>query len=139
MSYGALLKAWLVIVPAMFVNGAFRELVLKRFILPDIAEAISAALAMALIVAITRYSLRPIAGKPTRMLVRASATLVALTIAFEFLFGHYVTGDSWTSLAENYEIWNGRLWPLVLATLAFVPFLWGHWARAKPGMRDHAR
>lgn len=138
MSFGALVKAWLVIMPAMFVNGALRELVLKRFILPDIADAISVLLAMALVVGITRYTLRGIAGKPTRTLVRASATLVVLTVAFEFLFGHYVSGDSWTSLTENYEIWNGRLWPLVVATLAFVPFLWGHWALPKPGRRRHA-
>ena len=138
MSFGALLKAWLIILPAMFVNGAFRELVLERFILPDIAEAISVAIAMVLIVAFTRYSLRRIAGKPTRSLVRASVTLVVLTVAFEFLFGHYLAGDSWETLANNYAIWNGRLWPLVLATLAFVPFLWGHWARPRPEVRRHA-
>jgi hypothetical protein len=138
MSYGALVKAWLWLVPAMFINGAFRELVLKRFIVPEIADAVSVAIGMALIVGITRFTLRGIAGKPTRMLVRASATLVVLTVSFEFLFGHYIAGDSWESLLDNYAIWNGRLWPLVLATIAFVPFLWGHWALSQPGARPHA-
>jgi hypothetical protein len=138
MSVGALVKAWLPLVPAMFLNGALRELVLERYLLPEVADTLSVATAMALIVAITRYSMRRIAGKPTRMLARASLTLVALTISFEFLFGHYIAGDSWQSLLANYEIWNGALWPLVLATLAFVPFLWGHWALPYPGDRHHA-
>ena len=139
MSFGALIKAWLIFLPAMFLNGAVRELVLKRWILPDVADAISVATAIALIVGITRYTLRPIAGKPTRMLVRASVTLVLLTVAFEFLFGHYISGDSWDSLLANYEIWNGRLWVLVLGTIAFVPFLWGYWALPEPRGRRHAR
>lgn len=132
MSYRALLKAWLTVLAAMIVNGAFREVVLRGLVGPSAADVLSAVMGVAIIVGLTRHLLRPIAGQPTRMLVRASVSLVVLTVAFEFLFGHYVEAKSWSALARDYELWNGRLWPIVLATLAFMPFLWGHWARKEP-------
>ena len=50
---------------------------------------------------------------------------VALTVAFEFGFGHYVMGNSWTKLFADYDITAGRLWPLVLLTLLLWPVLAG--------------
>ena len=46
-----------------------------------------------------------------------------LTIAFEFLFGHYTMGHSWDSLWADYSIFQGRLWPLVLMVTLFGPLL----------------
>jgi hypothetical protein len=45
-----------------------------------------------------------------------------LTIAFEFLFGHYAGGHSWSRLLQDYNICVGRLWSLVLAALFFMPY-----------------
>jgi hypothetical protein len=45
------------------------------------------------------------------------------TIAFEFLFGHYVMGHSWDSLWADYNVLQGRLWPLVLIVTLFGPML----------------
>ena len=132
MSFIALLKAWLLMVPVMIANGVFRELVLRRFVGPIGAEILSVALGIAVIVVMTRYLLRPLAGRSAAALVRASTSLVLLTVAFEFLFGHYVDGKSWTELVANYAIWHGRLWPVVLTALAFMPFLWGRWALPEP-------
>ena len=136
MSFAKLIKAWLVILPFMILNGMFRELALKELMPAMVAEAVSVALAVAIVIALTRHLLRPLAGKAPAELVRASLTLVALTVAFEFLFGHYVDRKSWSDLVANYEIWNGRLWPVVLAALAFMPFLWGRWSIAEA---RHAR
>jgi hypothetical protein len=129
-------KAWVILVPAMIANGIFRELVLRRVVGPAAAEALSAALGIAIIVVLTRHLLRPLAGASPQSLVLASLELVLLTVAFEFLFGHYVEGESWSELAGNYAIWRGRLWPVVLASLAFMPFLWGRWSLRRP---SHAR
>ena len=46
-----------------------------------------------------------------------------LTIAFEFLFGHYVMGHSWDSLWADYNVLQGKLWPLVLLVTLFGPLL----------------
>ena len=132
MTFTALLKAWLIILPAMIANGIARELVIRRAVGAAGAEAISATTGIMIIVVLTRYLLRPLAGRPPATLVRASLTLVLLTVAFEFLFGHYVDRRSWGELIANYAIWRGHLWPLVLTTLAFMPFLWGRWSLKEP-------
>ena len=61
-------------------------------------------------------ALGPLAGK-------ALGTL--LTIAFECLFGHYVMGLSWQSIWADYNVFQGRLWPLVLIVTLFGPLLAG--------------
>lgn len=38
---------------------------------------------------------------------------------------HSVAGRPWTELAATYAIREGRLWPLVPASLAAAPFLGG--------------
>jgi hypothetical protein len=49
---------------------------------------------------------------------------LCLTVGFEFTFGHYVDRKSWTELLANYNLFDGHLWPLVLASLVCAPFLW---------------
>jgi hypothetical protein len=132
MSFLKLLIAWLLILPCMIINGMFRELVLTSLVPAQVAEAISVAIGLAIVFVLTRYLLRPLAGKSTAQVVRASVVLVVLTVAFEFLFGHYVDGRSWRELAANYELWNGRLWPILLAAIAFMPFLWSRWSISNP-------
>ena len=132
MSIPALLKAWLIILPAMIANGALRELVIRPAVGDIASEILSALLGIAIIVVMTRFLLRALAGRAPSALIRASATLVLLTVGFEFLFGHYVDGKSWTELVGNYALWRGHLWPLVLLSLAFMPFLWGRWSLKEP-------
>jgi len=46
-----------------------------------------------------------------------------LTVAFEFLAGHYLFGNPWSRLLEDYNVFRGRVWVLVLLTTALAPFL----------------
>jgi hypothetical protein len=48
---------------------------------------------------------------------------VGLTVLFEFVFGHYVLGNSWEVLLADYRIWQGRLWSLVLISEATAPVI----------------
>jgi hypothetical protein len=52
-----------------------------------------------------------------------SLTLLGLTIAYEFGIG-FAGGKSMAEMLENYAIWKGKLWPLVLATIAATPWIW---------------
>jgi branched-subunit amino acid ABC-type transport system permease component len=120
----------------MIANGALRELVLRPIMGRGAAEILSALFGVVIIIVMTRYLLRRISGRRLAELMRASAVLVLLTVAFEFVFGRFVDRKSWTELISNYAIWRGQLWPLVLATLALMPFLWGRWSLKEP---RHAR
>lgn len=48
---------------------------------------------------------------------------MALTVAFEFLFFHYVGGRSWSELLANYTLFEGRVWVAVLAWVAIAPYV----------------
>jgi len=48
---------------------------------------------------------------------------LALTVAFEFLFGHLVMGHSWTVLLDDYNLAKGRTWALVLIWTAVAPYV----------------
>jgi hypothetical protein len=61
---------------------------------------------------------------------------LVLTIAFEFLAGHYAFGNSWERLIADYRIWEGRLWPLVLAALLVGPAIFAALLRALGRQRD---
>lgn len=53
--------------------------------------------------------------------LRIGAGWLALTVAFEFGFGRVVAKKSWRSLLDEYDLREGRLWPLVLAWITFGP------------------
>ena len=61
----------------------------------------------------------PIAS--ARQAAAIGGTWVALTVAFEFLFGHFVDGESWSELLENYDLAAGQLWILVLVWIGAGP------------------
>jgi hypothetical protein len=48
---------------------------------------------------------------------------LALTVAFEFLFGHYIMKHSWTRLLHDYNILKGRIWILVLIWITIAPYV----------------
>jgi hypothetical protein len=51
------------------------------------------------------------------------AAWLVMTVAFEFLFGHYVAKHSWERLLQDYNLLKGRIWPLILVWIAVAPYL----------------
>lgn len=118
-----LLGTWLLLALLMPVNGALREFGFKRVMPHGVAEVLSVVTGIALILATTRWLFRIPAETDAQRLVAYSAILVTLTVAYEFGIG-LAGGRSLSELLENYAIWRGKLWPLVLAALAATPWLW---------------
>lgn len=54
---------------------------------------------------------------------RIGVTWIVLTLAFEFLAGHYLFGTSWEKLLADYNVFRGRIWPLVPLTTLAAPLL----------------
>ena len=122
-----ILACWIALALLMSANGVFRELVLKPGFGSGPADVLSAALGVTIILFLTAYAFRPLAGASRGVLATVSLLLVGLTVAFELVVGHWVDHKSWAELVGNYAIWRGRLWPVVLAVVAISPFLWGRW------------
>ena len=49
------------------------------------------------------------------------AVSVALMVAFEFGFGRWVDGTSWRELARDWNLADGRLWPLLVLWVGAGP------------------
>ena len=121
------LGIWLIFVVAGILNGVFRE----SFITPKVGEhlghILSTIILICVILAVTYLfisSLEINYSKTDLLLIGAFWTI--LTILFEFGFGHYVMGHSWSKLFADYNILKGRVWSLVLLTTFIAPLLIGY-------------
>jgi hypothetical protein len=48
---------------------------------------------------------------------------LGMTVAFEFVFGHYVIGHPWKKLFHDYNLLEGRVWVFVLMWTTLAPLL----------------
>jgi hypothetical protein len=56
---------------------------------------------------------------------------LALTIAFEFVFGRFVMHRPWSQLFSDYNVMEGRLWAVFLIWLTLVPYVFFRLHRAR--------
>ncbi len=117
------LLTWLVLLAAMMVNGTFRVLVLQPRLGEDLARQVACIPGIVIILALTALFLPRLGDIGTRGLLEVGAVWLVLTVAFEFLFGHFVGGAPWESLLADYDLRQGRLWPLVLIIVLIAPWL----------------
>lgn len=137
MSFRHIVYAWCIVALAMIANGIFRETVLISVLDRPGAEALSILLGIVIILAVTRPFVIRWASPRTGQLLAVSATWLAMTLVFEFVFGHYVEGARWSEIAGEYRFWDGEMWPVALLTLLVAPFLWVR--AAGPHLRSHVR
>ena len=109
------------------MNGVFRE----SFITPKVGEhtghIISTIILICVILAVTHLFISNLKINYTKTdLLLIGAFWTVLTILFEFGFGHYVIGHSWSKLFADYNILKGRVWSLVLLTTFIAPSLIGY-------------
>lgn len=129
------LGIWCVLAVMAVLNGAFRIAVLEPLlgIFPG-AHIASTLLLLAIILLISFFYIRNSAHEwVMHELFLIGLLWLALTVGFEFLFGHYIAGVSWKALCADYNIMRGRIWALVPLAMCTAPLLWG----MRPG-RLHA-
>lgn len=115
--------AWFILLVAALVNAFLRESVYKNALGDLRAHQLSTLTALALFGVII-WGLSRIWPLPSaKDAWRVGIIWLVLTVAFEFLFGHYVAGHSWAKLFADYNVFVGRVWPLVLLWLMIAPFL----------------
>ncbi|MEA5536803.1 hypothetical protein [Crocosphaera sp. XPORK-15E] len=51
---------------------------------------------------------------------------LGLTVIFEFVFGYYVAKHSWQKLLEDYNLFAGRVWVIVLLWIMTAPLMFYH-------------
>lgn len=93
----------------------------------NVAETLALVVVLLLLIRLATPWLVPTLER--RPLVLLGGFWLGLTLAFEFLFGHYIDGAAWSALLANYDFTAGRLWILVPVTMAIEPWLIGRLGR----------
>ena len=117
--------AWLLLLVAMFANGMVRVFVLEPRLGEHRARQVAVLIGLVVIFGLTLPFVRWLTRPTSAELLRVGLLWLTLTVAFELLFGHYVSGASWDVLLADYDLLQGRLWPLVLLSTAVAPWVWG--------------
>ncbi len=120
---GKYLAAWLLMLLLSIANGAVRDFTYGKHI-DELAahqlSSVSGILVLGIVIwgFVRRYP--PLSGREA---ISVGLLWMALTVAFEFLFFHYVGGHSWAELLANYNVLKGRVWVVVLAWVAIAPYV----------------
>lgn len=117
---------WVILVFLAILNAVLREGVISPA-LGDYAGHVLSSIILSVIIFIVAYLfLRSLSQVFTgQELLLIGFLWLVLTVAFEFLFGHYVMGQSWSALLSDYNIFKGRVWILVLISTFISPTLAG--------------
>ena len=104
------------------LNAVIRDLFYKKALGELLAHQVST---ISLIVLIGIYAW--LFGFVWRLQFTGQALIIgliwaALTIAFEFIFGHFVMKHAWAELFHDYNILEGRIWLLIPLWTALAPF-----------------
>jgi hypothetical protein len=115
--------AWLPGIPIAIANGSLRQFVIRKYVGELTAHQISVVsfvLLFGLYVWLALPWLRLASGAEA---TRVGLVWLGLTIAFEFVFGHYVMGHPWALLRHDYNLLQGRLWVVALAWTTLAPYV----------------
>ena len=123
------LGVWVLFLILAIVNAALRENVYGSVLRTELrAHQISTVMIVVLFLTIMYlFFSRTRASYTGADLLLIGILWLALTIAFEFCFGHYVMGNPWSQLLHDYNLLAGRLWILVLVNLLIGPYVIGRY------------
>jgi cadmium resistance protein CadD (predicted permease) len=116
------LGLWLVLLGLAIACGAFRE----KVWVPRLRELTAhqlGTLAVCAIFLVVIYLFVARTSPTSQQAHRLGMMWLLLTVLFEFVFGRYVLRQPWARLLADYNLLKGRIWILVLATVALGPWL----------------
>ena len=116
---------WFLLGFLAILNGAVREAFIRPAVGEQAGHVISTLIFCVVILAVAVVSLGWIGPASRRDALAVGIVWVLLAVAFEFLAGHYLFGNSWETLLADYDISRGRVWVLVPFTSLLAP-LWAY-------------
>ena len=117
------LLAWIPLVLIAIANGAMREALFTKRLGEPRAHQLSCATGILLFAVYVWALVRIWPPASSGQAIAIGLVWLALTVVFEFLFGRFARGISWSELLHDYNILAGRLWVLVLVWVTIAPYL----------------
>lgn len=122
---------WLLILVLAVLNGGVREKLVRPRLGEYAGHVLSTVLLCGAILLVTWLTIPWMRPGSERGALALGGFWVLLTLAFEFLAGHYLFGSSWQKLLGDYDILRGRIWVLVLLVTLLAPW-WTQHVRGQP-------
>lgn len=113
---------WFCFLFAVAALGAVRDLLLRQYITELHAHQIGTLTGCGVVFVIIVYAVRSLELTDTQALEMGMFWL-ALALAFEFGFFHYVAGKPWNELLADYNVKQGRLLLLLWLVTLIGPYL----------------
>ena len=114
---------WVLLVLLAIANGAVRDALVSPRLGEQAGHVISTGTLCAVILVVAWASVRWVGPIGIGGCLRIGVLWSLLTLGFEFAAGHYLFGTSWASLLADYNLAEGRVWPLVIVTTLVAPLL----------------
>ncbi len=119
----AYLAAWVGMAVLAILNGILREKSYGRFLGDLAAHQVSTFLAITLFGGYVWAFTGWVPIESAMQAAQIGTLWLAMTVLFEFGFGHFAAGHSWAELLHDYNLFKGRLWVLVLIWIALAPYV----------------
>lgn len=120
MYYRAFL-VWVLIALIAVLNGAVREKLVSPRLGSLTGHQISTAVLSVVVLVLAWLTIGWLAPASAREALALGAWWLGLTLAFEFLAGHYLFGNPWRPLFADYDLRRGRVWVVVLVVVFLAP------------------
>ena len=117
------LNTWFMMLGIAMINGGLRDLTYGKHLSELFANQLSCLIGIILLGIVMFRFVRRWPPASAREAWYIGLFWMALTVAFEFLFFHYVAWHPWQELRANYDMASGRLWPLILVWVAVASYL----------------
>jgi hypothetical protein len=116
---------WLLFIPLAMANGALRDLVLAPVLGDTLARAVSSLTLSLLILGVTLLLVDRLGVNTRAGYLTVGVFWLVLTVLFEVSFSMLLMGHPMDELLQDYDLFRGRLWLIVLAATLFAPLLAG--------------
>jgi hypothetical protein len=115
--------AWLGLVIIAILNGTLRVKVFLTYMSELSAHQLSTLVGIILFSIYIWFLSIVWPIKSSKQALTIGFIWLLITVLFEFIFGHYVIGNSWSKLFADYNIIHGRVWVIVLIWTTFAPYI----------------
>lgn len=113
---------WFLLAVVAIINGVLRERTYGKSVSDLAAHQISTLTAIVFTGIVVWLFHRAWPLETANQALTIGLLWFVMTILFEFGFGHFVAGHSFSRLFADYKLFQGRVWVLFLVWLAVMPY-----------------
>lgn len=112
---------WMLLALLAVLNGTFRVYIILPLTGEAVAHIISTCIFLVIQFITIYFFIKKIKLQHIISAVKIGLLWLCITVLFEFVFGHCVMKHPWEKLLADYNLFNGRLWVMVLLNNIIAP------------------